>query len=231
MTIKAKILFAEDDPNLGSILNDFLEVKGYEVTLCKDGIEALSAFSKNSYDICILDVMMPKLDGFTAAKEIRKTSLHIPIIFLTAKSLQSDKIEGLKLGADDYITKPFNSEELFLRIQNLLKRTKHQLEEKVTVELFQIGEYQFDFNRRELTYKCSTRKLTSREAELLKLLCEHKNSILPRSVALKQIWNEDNYFTARSMDVFVTKLRTHLKEDESVEIVNIHGTGFKLTGL
>ncbi len=227
---KIKILFAEDDPNLGSILNDFLEVKGYEVTYCKDGDEVLSAFSKDTYDLCVLDVMMPKLDGFTAARELRKTDQNVPIIFLTAKSLQADKLEGLKIGADDYITKPFNSEELFLRIQNILKRTQGQIRREESRSIYSIGGYQFDFNRRLLTFKAKTQKLTSREASLLKLLCDNKNEILSRSKALKEIWKDDNYFTSRSMDVFITKLRSYLREDPRVEIVNIHGTGFKLTG-
>ncbi len=228
MTTKANILFAEDDPNLGAILNDFLKVKGYDVTLCKDGAEALSAFSKSKYDLCILDVMMPILDGFSAAREMKNNDTNIPIIFLTAKSLQNDKIEGLKIGADDYITKPFNSEELFLRIENILKRTHHHKQANTNRAVFSIGGYTFDFNQRVLIYKTSTRKLTSREAELLRLLCEYKNDTLPRVIALKQIWNEDNYFTSRSMDVFITKLRAYLKEDNKVEIINVHGTGFKL---
>ena len=227
---KTKILFAEDDQNLGSILNDFLELKGYEVTYCKDGKEVLSSFVKNKYDLCILDVMMPKLDGFNAAREIRKTDVHVPIIFLTAKSLQVDKLEGLKIGADDYITKPFNSEELFLRIKNILKRTQHRLMTNKDDSIYALGEYQFDFNKRVLIYKTKTQKLTSREAALLKLLCENKNEILTRSIALKEIWNDDSYFTSRSMDVFIAKLRAYLKEDKKIEIVNIHGTGFKLTG-
>lgn len=227
---KIRILFAEDDPNLGSILNDFLEVKGYDVTYCKDGNEVLSAFSKDTYDLCVLDVMMPKLDGFTAARELRKTDQNVPIIFLTAKSLQADKLEGLKIGADDYITKPFNSEELFLRIQNILKRTQGQTRREESRSTYSIGDYQFDFNRRLLIFKAKSQKLTSREASLLKLLCENKNEILSRSTALKEIWKDDNYFTSRSMDVFITKLRSYLREDPRVEIVNIHGTGFKLTG-
>lgn len=227
---KIKILFAEDDPNLGSILNDFLEVKGYEVTYCKDGNEVLSAFSKERYDLCVLDVMMPKLDGFTASRELRKTDQNVPIIFLTAKSLQADKLEGLKIGADDYITKPFNSEELFLRIQNILKRTQGQTRREESRSTYSIGEYQFDFNRRLLIFNAKSQKLTSREASLLKLLCENKNEILSRSTALKEIWKDDNYFTSRSMDVFITKLRSYLREDSRVEIINIHGTGFKLTG-
>jgi len=227
---KTKILFAEDDLNLGSILNDFLAVKGYEVTYCKDGIEALSAFSKSKFDLCILDVMMPKLDGFSAAHEMRKTDQFVPIIFLTAKSLQVDKLEGLTIGADDYITKPFNSEELFLRMQNILRRTLKQMSNSEGNSIYSLGEYQFDADKRLLINKSKIQKLTSREAALLKLLCENKNEILPRSIALKKIWNEDNYFTSRSMDVFITKLRSYLKDDEKIEIVNIHGTGFKLTG-
>lgn len=227
---KIRILFAEDDPNLGLILNDFLEVKGYDVTYCKDGNEVLSAFSKDTYDLCVLDVMMPKIDGFTAARELRKTDQNVPIIFLTAKSLQADKLEGLKIGADDYITKPFNSEELFLRIQNILKRTQGQTRREESRSTYSIGDYQFDFNRRLLIFKAKSQKLTSREASLLKLLCENKNEILSRSTALKEIWKDDNYFTSRSMDVFITKLRSYLREDPRVEIVNIHGTGFKLTG-
>lgn len=225
---KTKILLAEDDPNLGTILQDFLKIKNYEVTLAVDGERAFEFFQEEKFDLCVFDVMMPKLDGFNLAKKIRKTNNQIPMIFLTAKSMSEDKIEGFKSGADDYITKPFNSEELLLRITAVLRRVKKSKEEDNKPDEFKIGKYIFNSKKRNLEIDGSFQKLTSKENELLKLLCLKKNNILERSLALKTIWKEDNYFTSRSMDVYIAKLRNYLKSDDSIEIINIHGSGFKL---
>lgn len=227
--MKKKILLAEDDPNLGIILREFLEVKDFEVTLCVNGDDAFNEFSKNNFDLCILDIMMPKKDGFTLAKEIRKENDFIPIIFLTAKSMQHDKIEGLKIGADDYITKPFSTEELFLRLNAIFKRTESSGKLlKNNGNKSSLGKYIFNYELRLLKLNKKEQKLTTKEAELLKILCLNKNEVMERSGALISIWKEDNYFTARSMDVYITKLRGYLKEDSNLEIVNIHGTGYKL---
>ena len=222
-----KILLVEDDVNLGSILCEFLILKNFQVDLCKDGEEGLEKFKKIEYGLCLLDVMMPKKDGFTLAKEIRGINKSIPIIFLTAKSMQKDKIEGLKLGADDYITKPFNTEELLLRINAILKRSSSVSEARKNTT-YTVGKYSFDYSKRELKFKRAVHSLTYKEAELLRLLCDNKNSILRRELALKEIWTEDNYFTSRSMDVYITKLRNYLKSDRSIQIENVHGVGFKL---
>lgn len=224
---KKKILLVEDDINLGTILSEFLILKNFEIHLSKDGEEGLDEFKNGDYDLCLLDVMMPKKDGFTLAKEIRQFNKHIPIIFLTAKSLQNDKIEGLKIGADDYITKPFNTEELLLRINAILKR--YNSDNSFTKSTpYKLGKYTFDYKRRELKIKRSVRTLTFKEAELLKLLCENRNNVLRRDLALTKIWNDENYFTSRSMDVYITKLRNYLKNDRGIVIENIHGVGFKL---
>ncbi len=230
MSKQTNILLVEDDLNLGSILKEFLDIKGYNTTHCLDGLKGLSAFKKNNFHLCILDVMMPKLDGFSLAAEIRKMNKVVPIIFLTAKSMQSDKIEGFKIGADDYITKPFSTEELFLRIGVILKRTQQSQTDNSFVEIneFQIGNYLFDYKSRLLIINKNEKRLTSKESELLKLLCENKNRLLERTTALKQIWNEDTYFTSRSMDVYIAKLRNYLKEDQTIQISNVHGLGFKL---
>ncbi|WP_353183013.1 response regulator transcription factor [Parapedobacter lycopersici] len=226
-----KILLAEDDPNLGDILKDYLELKGkFGVTLCKDGDEALREFNKGVFDLCILDVMMPRKDGFTLGREIRKTNADIPIIFATAKGMMEDKTEAFGLGGDDYITKPFRVEELLLRIQALLKRASR---EKSTVEEelpdnFEIGDYYFDYVAQQIAYKGHTQKLSTKEAELLRLLCLKKNDVLTREEALLKIWHDDNYFNGRSMDVFLSKLRKYLRDDPKVEIVNVHGKGYKL---
>ncbi len=222
---KKKILLVEDDINLGSILCDFLIIKKFEVDLCKNGNEGFESFQKNKYDICILDVMMPRKDGFTLAKEIRAVNKNVPIIFLTAKSMLNDKVEGFNIGADDYITKPFNTEELILRINAIIRRSSNNINES---ELFEIGKYEFDYKKRLLSINKKSRTLTSKETELLKLLCVNNNSTLTRETALTYIWKNDNYFTSRSMDVYITKLRNFLKEDKSIEIVNVHGVGFML---
>ncbi len=223
-----KLLLAEDDINLGTILREYLAVKGFAVEHAFNGEDALNLFRDDKFDICILDIMMPKMDGFTLAAQIRKADNNIPIIFLTAKALAQDKIEGFKIGADDYITKPFNAEELLFRINAILKRVKPALYGNGQPAVFKLGKYEFDYNRRTLTAGKKEQKLTTKEAELLRLLCINRNSELERSEALKTIWHEDNYFNARSMDVYITKLRSYLKEDSSIEIVNLHGSGFKL---
>lgn len=227
MSEKTKVLLLEDDPNLGFVLQEFLEHEDYDVTLCEDGEIGLRTFNKDVFDICIVDVMMPKMDGFTFTKQVRKQDKDTPIIFLTAKSMKEDKLEGFKLGGDDYITKPFSMEELEVRIGAVLRRTKGigQEEEK---NLFEIGNFKFDYPAQLLDIEGEQQKLTTKEAELLKLLCLNVNKVLEREIALKLIWGNDNYFTGRSMDVFITKLRKYLKQDETVEIVNVHGTGYKL---
>lgn len=225
-----KILLAEDDPNLGELLKDYLELKGkFEVMLCKDGEEALRAFGQNSFDLCILDVMMPKKDGFTLGREIRKINPDIPLIFATAKGMMEDKTEAFSLGGDDYITKPFRVEELLLRIQALLKRvSREKAFEEEPVNEFQIGKFHFDYPSQIISIEGRDQKLSTKEAELLRLLCLNMNEVLTRETALLEIWHDDNYFNGRSMDVFLSKLRKYLKEDPDVEIVNVHGKGYKL---
>jgi DNA-binding response OmpR family regulator len=225
---QSRILLAEDDRNLGSILKNFLDVKGYFTTLCINGQEAVEAFQKKEFDFCILDIMMPVKDGFSVAKEIRLSNPKIPIMFLTAKSLQEDKLKGFETGADDYITKPFNMDELLMRLQAILRRTEDSGRAGENENNFQIGKYNFDFNRQILSIKGKEQKLTSKEAGLLRLLCINANEVLERSTALNKIWNDDSYFNARSMDVYIVKLRKYLKEDPSVELLNVHGIGFKL---
>lgn len=224
----AKILLVEDDLNLGTILKEFLEIKGFSIVHAMAGESAGRIYEEEYFDLCILDIMLPKKDGLTLAKEIRSVNAGIPLIFLTAKSMQGDKIKGLKLGADDYITKPFSSEELLLRITNILKRVSGSKRNAGSPEDYELGNYKFHYARRTLALAGHTEKLTTREADLLKLLAENKNEIVPRTNALKKIWNEDNYFTARSMDVYIVKLRRYLRHDKSVQIINVHGTGFKL---
>ena len=232
-TTTQKILLVEDDQNFGDVLRSYLEMHDYEVELAKDGDEGLIKYNKGNFNLCILDVMMPRKDGFTVAKEIRERDKEIPLIFLTAKSLKEDVLEGFKIGADDYITKPFNSEELLLRVQAILRRSGAKEEPEEDIKEFELGDYHFNYPLRILSYKengevVSKDNLSPKEAHLLRLFCIHINDVLPRSVALTKIWGEDNYFTARSMDVFVTKLRKYLSKDEKLEIVNIHGNGFRL---
>ena len=212
MEEKLKILLCEDEENLGMLLREYLQAKGYMAELCLDGEAGYREFLRSKYDICVLDVMMPKKDGFTLAQEIRQSNADVPIIFLTAKQLKDDILEGFKIGADDYITKPFSMEELVFRIEAILRRVKGKKNKEST--LYTIGEKQT--------------KLTTKENELLALLCAHANEILQRDFALKTIWIDDNYFNARSMDVYITKLRKHLKDDPKIEIINIHGKGYKL---
>lgn len=224
---KARILLAEDDPNLGQLLKNYLTAREYETTLVTDGAQAMQVFRKEKYQLCLLDVMMPELDGFTLAKEIRALDPHIPIIFLTAKNLKEDVIEGFKSGADDYLTKPFSMEELIYRIEAILRRTSGK-QADTSAGFYTIGKFSFDVTKQILTLNDQSRKLTTKESELLELLCRHRNEILERNFALKSIWIDDNYFNARSMDVYITKLRKYLSRDTSVEILNIHGKGYKL---
>ena len=229
----SKILLVEDDQNFGDVLRSYLEMHDYTVTLATDGAKGLESFLKAEYDLCIFDVMMPKKDGFTLVKEIREQDKDTPIIFLTAKTMKDDVLKGFKLGADDYITKPFNSEELLYRIQAILKRSKTKADPREEIKEFEIGKYHFNYPLRILTYNMGKsdekkEKLSPKEAQLLRMFSMYMNDILPRSEALTKIWGEDNYFTARSMDVFVTKLRKYLKHDDNIEIVNIHGNGFQL---
>ena len=224
---KIKILLAEDDENLGMLLREYLIVKSYDADWFINGEKAYKSFIKNHYDLCILDVMMPVKDGFTLAREIRMTNPDIPIIFLTAKSLKEDIIEGFKSGADDYISKPFSMEELLFRVEAVLRRTKKDLSGGAQAE-YKIGDYVFYPNTQLLKTGNTEHKLTTKESELLKLLCANKNMILDRNFALKTIWVDDNYFNARSMDVYIAKLRKYLKDDTRVQIINVHGKGFKL---
>ncbi len=220
-----KILLTEDDENLGMLLREYLEAKGLETDLLPDGEEGYKAFMSKKYDICILDVMMPKKDGFSLAKDIRMVNADVPIIFLTAKSLKEDIFEGFKIGADDYLTKPFSMEELLFRIEAILRRTKGG---NAAQEFYQLGKFKFDTQKQQLLDDDNVVKLTTKESELLKLLCTNANKVLERNFALKTIWVDDNYFNARSMDVYITKLRKHLKDEPSVEIINVHGKGYKL---
>ena len=221
-----KILLCEDDENLGMLLREYLQAKGYSTVLCPDGEQGFKEFTKNKYDIAVLDVMMPKKDGFTLAQDIRQVNADLPIIFLTAKTLKEDILEGFKIGADDYITKPFSMEELVFRVEAILRRVRGKKTKEST--LYHIGKFVFDTQKQLLTIGDQQTKLTTKENELLALLCSHANEILQRDFALKTIWIDDNYFNARSMDVYITKLRKHLKDDDQIEIINIHGKGYKL---
>ena len=223
-----KILLLEDDANLGSLIEEHLCLQGYQVVLCVDGEEGLKRYAGNQFDLCLVDVMMPKLDGFAFAENVRCRDAEIPIMFLTARSLKEDKIKGFKIGCDDYLTKPFSIEELLLRIQAILKRTHNGTTERSLPTPFQLGKYVFDYRRQLLVLKSKQYKLTFKEAELLRLLCLNLNQTLEREVALKQIWGEDNYFNSRSMDVFISRLRKYLKDDPRVEILSVHGAGFRL---
>ena len=221
-----KILLCEDDENLGMLLREYLQAKGYSTVLCPDGEQGFKEFTKNKYDIAVLDVMMPKKDGFTLAQDIRQANADLPIIFLTAKTLKEDILEGFKIGADDYITKPFSMEELVFRVEAILRRVRGKKTKEST--LYHIGKFVFDTQKQLLTIGDQQTKLTTKENELLALLCSHANEILQRDFALKTIWIDDNYFNARSMDVYITKLRKHLKDDDQIEIIDIHGKGYKL---
>ncbi|MCU0334885.1 MAG: response regulator transcription factor [Chitinophagaceae bacterium] len=226
-TRKYKILLCEDDTNLGMVLKNYLELNDYDVTLERDGRLGLAAFQREKFDICLLDVMMPNMDGFTLAEEIRDVDPEIPLFFLSAKTMKEDIIQGYKLGADDYITKPFDSEILLHKIQAILKRNEELNREQENME-FDLGRFHFNPKLRELSIAGRTQTLSPKENELLRMLAEHKNDLLPREKALKKIWGSDTYFNGRSMDVYIAKLRKYLKEDENLEIVNIHGNGFRL---
>lgn len=227
--VKANILLVEDDENLGFVTQDNLKIAGFNVTWVKDGKSGFEAFCQDKFDLCILDVMLPQKDGFQLGQEIKIINENIPLIFLTAKSLDPDKVQGFKIGADDYITKPFNIELLTLRVKALLKRyfsaESNILDDK---DVFHIGKYSFHYKNQELKIDNENKHLTKKEAEMLRLLCLNENQLLTRDLALKVIWGENDYFKGRSMDVFITKLRKYLRDDERIEIINIHGAGFKL---
>ena len=224
-----RILLVEDDPNFGSILKEYLIINGYNVTLAKNGIEGFERFKKEDFDLCLLDVMMPYKDGFTLAKEIREKNENIPLIFLTAKTLKDDVLKGFKIGADDYLTKPFDSEVLLAKIKSILNRRVMKVVPESTEVSFQIGDFQFNSKLRLLGYKAEEAiKLSPKENQLLRLLALNMNDLLPRETALNKIRRDDNYFTSRSMDVYIAKLRKYLKADKKVEILNIHGEGFRL---
>jgi DNA-binding response OmpR family regulator len=225
-----RILLAEDDKNLGDILKTYLEAKGYPTVLCVNGQDAFELFTKENFDFIILDIMMPLKDGFTVAREIRKSNKKIPILFLTAKSMQDDILKGFQLGADDYITKPFSMEVLLMRMNAILRRTQGNEKSVPQTSTYRIGNFIFDHQRQILSMNDIEQKLTAKEADLLNLLCQNANEVLDRSVALKEIWRDDSYFNARSMDVYITKLRKFLRDDPEVELLNVHGIGFKLVG-
>ena len=226
MKQKYNLLLVEDDPNLGFVVKDNLLQSGFDVVLKTDGSAGYESFMQSKFDLCLLDVMLPEKDGFSLAIDIRKLNKKIPIIFLTAKAMELDRVKGFKLGGDDYITKPFNMEELILRIKVILKRTYETKEDDK--ELYTIGEYEFKPKSLELIHPTVKKTLTKKEAELLRLLCVNRNSVLQRETALKVVWGEDDYFLGRSMDVFISKLRKYLKADPTIKIINVHGVGFKL---
>ncbi len=227
MNLGIKLLVAEDDPNLGTILKAYLTQKGYTVVWTKDGEEALASFDEEDVDACILDVMMPLKDGLTVAREIRKVDKNVPIIFLTAKNLEEDKLKGFEVGADDYITKPFSMEELLARLNATMRRSFN--EERPDKNVFRIGNFTFDYSHQTLTIGENTQRLTAKECDLLRMFAINFNQLVDRNTTLQKIWKDDSYFAARSMDVYITKLRKYLKADPTVEIVNVHGVGFKLT--
>ena len=229
MNLGIKVLVAEDDPNLATILKAYLTQKGYQVLLATDGQVALDYFKQDEVDACILDIMMPTKDGFAVAKEIRRFDKKVPIIFLSAKTLEADKLKGFEIGCDDYITKPFSMEELIARLNATLRRTFD--ENKPENNIFSIGNYTFDYNRQLLTINGEDQKLTAKECELLKMYCVNFNQLVERVTTLQKIWKDDSYFAARSMDVYITKLRKYLSKDPDIQLVNMHGIGFKLTSL
>lgn len=228
---KPRILYVEDDLSLSFVTQDSLELRGYHITHCLDGEEALRKFANEAFDLCILDVMLPKVDGFSIAKKIRDTNTQIPILFLSAKSLKEDKIKGLQIGADDYITKPYSIEELVLKIEIFLRRSRVTTPTPILIPIstLQIGQYTLDYPNQKLNYLNTQQNLTHREADLLKILVENKNQIVKRDIILKNIWGEDDYFLGRSMDVFISRLRKYLQHDANLRIENIHGVGFRLT--
>lgn len=229
MKTKHKILLVEDDVNFGMVLKSYLEINDFYVTIKQDGYQGLQAYKKENFDLCILDIMMPNMDGFTLAGEIKKIDKHVPLLFLTAKNLKEDVLQGFKLGADDYITKPFDTEIFIYKIKAILKRNKSETSILEFPAEFIIGKYVFNYKVRTVQLGNSIKKLSPKESELLQLLCLKKNDVLPREDALLKIWKDDNYFTTRSMDVYITKLRKYLKDDPSVQITNVHSNGFTLT--
>ena len=228
MKKKINVLLCEDDPNLGLLLSEYLNAKGFHCELATDGQEGMKTYRRSSFDFLILDVMMPIKDGFTMAQEIRQEDKHTPILFLTAKSMKEDTLQGFKVGGDDYLTKPFSMEELLARMNAILKRTAALPDQSDEPHQYNVGLYLFDYNKQRLWKESFEVKLTTKENELLFLLCKNKNGVMERSFALKAIWGDDNYFNGRSMDVYIAKLRKYLREDPSVEIINVHGRGFKL---
>jgi DNA-binding response OmpR family regulator len=222
-----KILLVEDDTSLGFIISDQLKSLGYHVTLCSDGMEGFKRFNEETFHLCIFDVMMPKKDGFTLARDVRKINHDIPILFLTAKSMTSDKVEGFNAGGDDYLTKPFSTDELTVRVKALLKRV-HISDQDEESGVIHIGKYNFDAANYMLKHAEFEKKLTKKEAQILAMLCKFKNQVLPREIVLNAVWGQDDYFVGRSLDVFITKLRKYLSHDDQVAIQNIHGIGFKL---
>jgi len=226
--MKPHLLYVEDDESLSFVTRDNLELQGYQITYCADGTEAMDVVRKQSFDLCVLDVMLPGVDGFTIAEEIRKSNADVPIIFLTAKSLKEDKIHGLKIGADDYITKPFSIEELILKIEIFLKRNKITSNKPSEVVQLEIGKYTFNYKNLELQNNETIRTLTQKEADLLRFFIQNKNEVLKRAQILESLWGEDDYFMGRSLDVFISRLRKYLKDDEQLKIENIHGVGFRL---
>lgn len=227
MTAKSKILLVEDDVNLGYVIKDNLEASDFEVAHARDGKAGLNLFFESDFDLCLLDVMLPETDGFSIARTIRDNDDQIPIIFLTAKSMKEDRIEGFKLGGDDYIVKPFNIEELILRIQVFLRRSSQDLSHKNT---FNIGTYQFNYKNLMLSFDGKNKILTQKEGDILRQLCLHQDQIIKREEILNRVWGDDDYFIGRSLDVFIYKLRRYLREDPKVEIINVHSVGFKLVG-
>ncbi|MCE3297359.1 MAG: DNA-binding response regulator [Crocinitomicaceae bacterium] len=225
--MKAKILLAEDDTNLGFVIADQLKSEGYSVTLALDGSEAIQRFNQDKFHLCVFDVMMPKKDGFSLARDIRKIDKDIPILFLTAKSMTEDKVEGFQAGGDDYLTKPFDFQELNLRIKSLLKRVKFKTDEPEITNI-QLGAYVFDTENYKLTHPNFEKSLTKKEAQILACLCKFKNQVVSREIVMNAVWGQEDYFIGRSLDVFITKLRKYLSEDASIQISNIHGIGFKL---
>jgi len=223
-----KVLLAEDDPNLGMLLKEYLNAKGYDTTLAENGKVALEKFMQGGYSLCILDVMMPVKDGYALAEEIRQTDKQVPIIFLTAKSMEEDKLKGFNTGADDYITKPFSMEELLMRMQAILRRTVPEMGKARKRDSIKVGRFIFDYDRQILKLGEKEQKLTTKETDLLLLLCENRYDVLNRNYALNRIWGDDNYYNSRSMDVYIAKLRKYLSLDPEVELVNVHGKGFKL---
>jgi DNA-binding response OmpR family regulator len=224
---RLRILLAEDDLHLGILLVDYLESEGFDVKLCKDGELALKAFQNHSFDLCLLDVMMPRMDGFTLAKEIRMKSENTPVIFITARSLKEDKLKGYALGADDYITKPFDEEELLWKINAVVRRSRESRSGRKR-EIISIGKYRFDFNNQSLTIEGKTKRITEKESEILNYLSEHRNHVVKREEMLRELWGENDYFLGRSLDVFITKIRRYLREDPAVNVENVFGVGFIL---